>query len=288
MLDTAQSYLLEQVPDKAVAIWQQLISEGGEAGDWGHLEFADYLLRTKQEDEGCAELAAMMTDRQIPGLPWLLAAELLEERGQLRDALRWYATTASALPADDRAPQGELTIKERLANVVADDWVTKVRAGLRRTKWAMGIPLDDSDLRARPGADEFEEKFSGLNHLLNWPQVIDGKFQFRSRLDFDNLRKVQPALSVQAAKQYHRRAERLLREHGYGRVVLLPRNSDVLSPLTQAALRARSMFDLVSVTSRCEPADAIQWPPGRNQPCWCGSGTKYKRCCGGPTVTAGL
>jgi len=29
--------------------------------------------------------------------------------------------------------------------------------------------------------------------------------------------------------------------------------------------------------------DAMAWPPGRNEPCWCGSGTKYKRCCG--TVT---
>ncbi len=25
-----------------------------------------------------------------------------------------------------------------------------------------------------------------------------------------------------------------------------------------------------------------QWPPGRNEPCWCGSGAKYKRCCGAP------
>ncbi len=21
------------------------------------------------------------------------------------------------------------------------------------------------------------------------------------------------------------------------------------------------------------------WPPGRNEPCWCGSGRKYKKCC---------
>jgi uncharacterized protein YecA (UPF0149 family) len=25
--------------------------------------------------------------------------------------------------------------------------------------------------------------------------------------------------------------------------------------------------------------DAIAWPPGRNQPCWCGSRLKYKHCC---------
>ena len=24
----------------------------------------------------------------------------------------------------------------------------------------------------------------------------------------------------------------------------------------------------------------IAWPPGRNQRCWCGSGRKYKQCCG--------
>ncbi len=25
--------------------------------------------------------------------------------------------------------------------------------------------------------------------------------------------------------------------------------------------------------------EIIPWPPGRNDPCWCGSGRKYKRCC---------
>lgn len=26
--------------------------------------------------------------------------------------------------------------------------------------------------------------------------------------------------------------------------------------------------------------DAVVWPPGRNEPCWCGSARKYKKCCG--------
>ena len=26
---------------------------------------------------------------------------------------------------------------------------------------------------------------------------------------------------------------------------------------------------------------ALLWPPSRNDPCWCGSGRRYKRCCGG-------
>jgi hypothetical protein len=25
--------------------------------------------------------------------------------------------------------------------------------------------------------------------------------------------------------------------------------------------------------------ETVAWPPARNEPCWCGSGRKYKRCC---------
>jgi len=31
---------------------------------------------------------------------------------------------------------------------------------------------------------------------------------------------------------------------------------------------------------------AISWPPSRNPTCWCGSGRKYKKCCG-PVLPAG-
>jgi uncharacterized protein YecA (UPF0149 family) len=41
-----------------------------------------------------------------------------------------------------------------------------------------------------------------------------------------------------------------------------------------AQLRARYAADLCSETS-----GVIAWPPGRNEPCWCGSGRKYKKCC---------
>ncbi|QUR69573.1 hypothetical protein F6B93_03880 [Mycobacterium spongiae] len=29
----------------------------------------------------------------------------------------------------------------------------------------------------------------------------------------------------------------------------------------------------------------VTWPPGRNEPCWCGSRRKYKKCCAAPTST---
>jgi hypothetical protein len=29
-----------------------------------------------------------------------------------------------------------------------------------------------------------------------------------------------------------------------------------------------------------QAGNAVVWPPGRNEPCWCGSARKYKKCCG--------
>jgi hypothetical protein len=68
-----------------------------------------------------------------------------------------------------------------------------------------------------------------------------------------------------------------------------PRHPAVV-PLTVALVRERSAangLDADTAEARTRAAyeiamegGAIAWPPGRNDPCWCGSGTKYKRCCG--------
>ncbi|WP_396451764.1 SEC-C metal-binding domain-containing protein [Actinomadura sp.] len=31
-----------------------------------------------------------------------------------------------------------------------------------------------------------------------------------------------------------------------------------------------------------EGAPTLDWPPERNDPCWCDSGRKYNKCCGSP------
>ena len=64
----------------------------------------------------------------------------------------------------------------------------------------------------------------------------------------------------------------------------------VVVPLTVAIVRERSAangLDADSAEARTRAAyeiamegGALPWPPGRNDPCWCGSGNKYKKCCG--------
>jgi tetratricopeptide (TPR) repeat protein len=41
-----------------------------------------------------------------------------------------------------------------------------------------------------------------------------------------------------------------------------------------AEVRARAAYDVA------QEGGASAWPPGRNEPCWCGSDKKYKKCCG--------
>lgn len=36
------------------------------------------------------------------------------------------------------------------------------------------------------------------------------------------------------------------------------------------------------LAAKADPS-VIAWPPSRNEPCWCGSGRKYKKCCAAPT-----
>jgi tetratricopeptide (TPR) repeat protein len=37
------------------------------------------------------------------------------------------------------------------------------------------------------------------------------------------------------------------------------------------------------LAANAEPG-VVSWPPGRNRPCWCGSGRKYKKCCAAPSL----
>ena len=122
-------------------------------------------------------------------------------------------------------------------------------------------------------ADEYAE------WPAHWPDLADS----------DLLLDQEHGCPVTHAVYSHRMERRLqeLRETGVTRLLIAPLRA---SELTQwvadnepdeqdpAQLRARYAADLGRARSR-----TIAWPPGRNEPCWCGSGRKYKKCCAAPT-----
>ncbi|WP_198675865.1 SEC-C metal-binding domain-containing protein [Kribbella monticola] len=265
LLDAAQTHLTENRPDQAICIWKQLVRAGGEEGDWGHLEYADYLLRLGQEEEAVTELAALMAGRRVAGLPWLLAAELLEDRGMLEEALFWYSAGAGCQPA----------------GLAAAVQLRQLREGRRRLRWALEIPLDDDDLLAEMSRGELDDKVFDLLDLLAYPQVRDGRLQFWDRAEVEEgLRGADPPIPRETANAYYWYVELVLRACSGGRPTVVPRRPNTLMPVLAVALAARSRREIPSMTGRHGDEGAVEWPPGRNQACWCGSGTKYKRCCG--------
>jgi SEC-C motif len=73
---------------------------------------------------------------------------------------------------------------------------------------------------------------------------------------------------------------------GIARITMVP-----LTARELAEFAARTGGDPVDEATRHACMDVIideggasSWPPPRNAPCWCGSGSKYKKCCGGPNL----
>ncbi|GAA0932029.1 hypothetical protein GCM10009554_16290 [Kribbella koreensis] len=277
LLDSAQGHLLGGTPDKAIAIWKEMIAEGGNFADWGRLEYADYLFRRDEDEKAQAELVGLTGGRRVLGAPWSLAGELLEERGELQAALFFFSTAVSALTAEQRSAGAPL-------------WARQLTASLRRVKWALEIRLDDQDLVAEAGPVELEDKSIDLPYLLGNPRVISGRLHFWARDQLGHADCLWPhSIPADSADEYYQDVERVLRAHPSGRVLTVPRSISTVDDEPDPGVRdARSMAEVLALVNQIDEGTVIEWPPGRNQVCWCGSGKKYKVCCGGPYATAGL
>ncbi|MDX6239724.1 MAG: hypothetical protein QOG10_4539, partial [Kribbellaceae bacterium] len=124
--------------DRAVGIWQDLIAEGGEDGDYARVEFLDHLFHIARSDEARAELSALKAGRRTSTGAWQIAAELLQERGELDEALTWLTM------ATERLTQDELVI-------VGSDAGWASQPGMlvrnrRKIRAEIGLPPDLIDL----------------------------------------------------------------------------------------------------------------------------------------------
>ena len=207
-------------------------------------------------------------------LSWLTRALELAVRtgdperllGQLRD-LRAASLAALGRDEDDLQTAEPVTLSDPAGKT--GQLVEQVRqmASERREPTGM-MPLTVAWLPA----DEYAD------WPTQWPDLADS----------DLVQGEEHGGSVAHAVYCQRMERRLreLRETGAARLLIAPLRA---SELTQwvadherdednpAQLRARYAADMGR-----DPSRTIPWPPGRNELCWCGSGRKYKKCCGAP------
>lgn len=219
------------------------------------------------------------------------AAELLEERGELAESLVWYTMVTERFTPEEMATLGEDVGWASLAGMLV-----RSRRGVRK---GMGLPPDETD-RLVPAEEEIRELFArpfpSTEEAMDTMRAHRGvptevRTLFWPRSEFDAARERWPDAIDQGVSQaqYYRDLQAKLdamASEGARRVSAVHCSVDSFAvylgtagdrPLDSSAAR-RDYLD-----ARYSEGHYRQWPPPRNQPCWCGSGTKYKKCCGAPT-----
>lgn len=280
LLEAAEAWQRAGEYDRATALFGEAISLGGEDGGAARVALADLLFELDRVDEAAAQLAALRRERPASVLPYHMAAELLEYRGDLNEALIWFTMAASRLTEQEIAQVDELGLLSYANNILS---------GRRRVRRALEMPDDDLDaLVVDAGGPFFDDLDRLTESAAARPREV--RILFWPRPEIPRAHDRWPGLLedtvADPALLDRERANRELSESGVTRIVMVPLTVAALTEFadrtgvdpTDEATRRACMDSIVA------DGGAVSWPPPRNAACWCGSNLKYKKCCGRPTL----
>ncbi|WP_460064131.1 SEC-C domain-containing protein [Streptomyces sp. YKOK-I1] len=281
----------------------------------------DTLWEAGREEEARAAAAAFRARHPRDAAAWALVAEVFESVNETATAAEWFTTgvthalgAGAPVTADvvadsrDSFGLGELLLGRhrvrRLLGEPHDDWDHVAdELHVRRAAPLPGRvrPLDElhDPLRLRRlaegGADalraEMEELAAEPDEEENAPTgPLRTCVLFWPPHEFAQLLERWPTV-VDAYGDHHaghlRQVERTLRELSdqgathlaLGRATV----SGLVAHVNEAGGSAGTPADRSAYAAElARTGQAEAWPPPRNGPCWCGSGCKYKKCCGNP------
>jgi hypothetical protein len=239
-----------------------LADQGGGDGCMARAELADLYLSRGDVERMIAEIDQLARDPELDMGHCELVADMLAEHGDLRAAARWYDRAVARMSADTVAELGtegmglEVGLLRRRRNV-------RVRLGL------------DPDTLDGVAAEPGRAQYPGRTQFL--------MFQ---RDELPEAQRRWPSVFDEVPEEYYARGERVYhdyRDGGLAAIRLVPAKAADLAAFAarvgesaeDGGLRAR-------FAASADPATTLAWPPERNAGCWCGSGRKYKKCCGRP------
>jgi tetratricopeptide (TPR) repeat protein len=258
---------------RAERILRELVAEEGEDGCWARTDLIEALFADGRVTEAEAELDALARHPDLNGGHCTIAAELLAERGALSAALTWYDRVVARLsPAEIEAVGGP------------DGWMelsAPTLRGRRDIREQLGLAPDATDeLVPAPPTEEDLARLLGRA-----PRSVPRQTRvlYFTRPEREEACRRWPATYTPddghfAQAELHWRS---LAEEGLTPIRLFAITVEGLARFAEAngldpeqePTRTRYLGTL--------PDDAaMAWPPGRNAPCWCASGRKYKKCCG--------
>lgn len=240
---------------------------------------ARILFRSGREDEAIRELAALrpLLAQDTDAAAYISAA--LDAGGRTSIAEQWLTAAVESVLRDRPAPGSRpIEPEDREASRVLF-FLLQQRHRVRRE---LGLPHDQNDNLA----DRLESELtSNANKAVAEPTTA--ALLFWPRDEFDRLLSDWPTLVGAYGQTWDEHRARLEREltrlAEVGRTGLTLRTGSIDGLVSDAARRGGDPTDpRIRADYAQDLADQpgqIPWPPERNEPCWCGSGSKYKKCC---------
>ena len=279
LLEAADAWRRAGHRERAIELLSSLAADGGSSGCFARIQLAEISLDAGDTEVARAQLAAAAKDPALDDGHCELAAELLAEHGDLVQASRWYDRAAARLSDD------QLDALRRRDDQISIGTVIMLR-GRQHVRQQLGRVPDM------------------LDHLVPEPAPKDDAFNSDAILDLIDTgitpRKIRmltfqrdqrplaqrrwPDHYTQPDNEYYPAAEhqwRLVRDGGVPSIAVVPGNVDELTAFAERAGGSPTDAEIKERYCQSIPdSDTIAWPPERNAPCWCGSGRKYKKCCG--------
>jgi hypothetical protein len=273
--------------DEAIDAMRQALAAGwsGELDDHpsGQALIADLLLRTGRDQE--ADEAWAQAEREDPRNPWVHSAA--------SDAYTRVGLHKKALPWQTKGLELALAAGDDEAEIA---WYLTGERG--QTMDVLGLPPDELQLRAEEliEREEQQDHEAEQEFLRRWneprplsPQQTHIGAAWFPADQYPRALQTWPSFAEDYAhgpyEAYCARLELMLRDlkaKGVKRLSLTPiQIDDYLAWCTQHDLDPQQSDTRASYSTTLLDRDIAEpWPPHRNEPCWCGSERKYKKCCG--------
>jgi tetratricopeptide (TPR) repeat protein len=286
--------------DEAIEAQQRAIDAGEEGTPDPRATIAEYHLLAGRREAADALFAQLWA--ASPGDVWLcnMAGMAYQDHGDHETALRWLdagleGVLETGQPDELLAQLANLRVTSlrALDREVPDDLDARAEEALTALRAHAELERAEANAQVRPAI--LERIYAGETEVAErWDDVVDVPvargggamaLAWFPAQEFDEAVARWPELATHGAD--HATYVRALQGHllGFAAHGTKPRLAPITVDGLVAFARSHERDPAASATRAHYAAEvarrgeAVAWPPGRNAPCWCGSGTKYKRCC---------
>jgi len=283
LVQAAEAWMRAGETAHAESLLTAALDLGGEVRGIARSGLAELLSEQERLDEADEQLDALWQERPATPIPYRIAAELFLDHGDAEEAEAWIEEAVGHLDEDELADLPQRTPEDGdslpdPALVLATRW---------RVRDVLNLPEDELDRTVSSLVDV--EQLSGEVALPDAWENPDAPTEVRvmywPRDEVAAAHERWPDLVTSAdPEQVSREREldnRTLSELGYARIEMVPMSTAKLAHFVERTGGDPDDHTVLGacVDERAEQTTMITWPPDRNDPCWCGSDSKYKKCC---------